>query len=43
MDNQLAIFEENPIRRMEHNGGIYFSVTDVIRILSESTNPKSII
>jgi DNA-damage-inducible protein D len=40
MDNQLAIFEENPIRRMEHNGDIYFSVIDVIKILSESTNPR---
>lgn len=40
MDNQLQIFEEQPIRRMEQNGDMYFSVIDVIRILSESTNPR---
>ena len=40
MNNQLSVFKDNPIRRMEHNGDIYFSVTDVIKILSESTNPR---
>lgn len=40
MDNQLAIFEAHLIRRILHNGDIYFSVTDVIKILSDSTNPR---
>ena len=40
MDNQLAIFEDNPIRQMEYNGEMYFSVTDIIKILAESTNPR---
>ena len=38
MNNQLAIFENKPIRRVEHEGEMYFSVVDVIDILTETSN-----
>ena len=41
MDNQLAIFEQKPIRRMEHNGEMYFSVIDIIEILTDSPKPRN--
>ncbi len=41
MENQLVVFEENRIRKVEHNGEIYFSVIDIVGILAESTNPQS--
>jgi DNA-damage-inducible protein D len=40
MDNQLEIFENKPIRRMEHNGEMYFSIVDIIEILTDSPNPS---
>jgi DNA-damage-inducible protein D len=40
MDNQLEIFENKPIRRMEHNGEMYFSIVDIIGILTDSPNPS---
>jgi DNA-damage-inducible protein D len=40
MDNQLAVFENSPIRRIEHEGEMYFSIIDIIEILTDSTNPS---
>ena len=40
MDNQLTIFEQKPIRRVEFEGVIYFSIVDIIEILTESTAPS---
>jgi DNA-damage-inducible protein D len=40
MDNQLAIFENKPIRSTEYNGEIYFSIVDIVSILTDSPNPS---
>jgi DNA-damage-inducible protein D len=40
MENELAVFEQNTIRRVEHNGEIFFSIVDIIEILTESVNPR---
>jgi hypothetical protein len=36
----LAVFQEKTIRRTWHNEGWWFSVTDVVGVLSESANPN---
>jgi DNA-damage-inducible protein D len=41
MDNQLAVFEQKPIRRIEHEGEIWFSIVDIISVLTESPDPKN--
>jgi DNA-damage-inducible protein D len=41
MENQLAIFENKPIRRVEHAGEMYFSVTDIIAVLTDSPKPTA--
>ena len=41
MEAQLTPFEGQQIRSAEVNGEMYFSVIDVIGILTESTNPQS--
>jgi DNA-damage-inducible protein D len=41
MDNQLAIFEQKPILKVEYNGEMYFSIVDIIPILTDSTSPKT--
>ncbi len=41
MNHQLAIFEQKPIRRIEHEGEIYFSVVDIIGILTDSVVPRN--
>jgi DNA-damage-inducible protein D len=41
MDNQLAIFEQKPIRHIEHEGEIWFSIVDIISVLTESPDPKN--
>jgi DNA-damage-inducible protein D len=41
MENQLLAFEQKEIRRAELNGEMYFSIIDIIGILTESTNPQS--
>jgi hypothetical protein len=33
-------FEGKKIRRIEHNGQWYFSVIDIIEVLTESNNPR---
>jgi DNA-damage-inducible protein D len=40
MDNQLEIFESKPIRRVEYAGEMYFSIIDIIEILTDSPNPS---
>jgi DNA-damage-inducible protein D len=40
MDNQLTPFEGIEIRKIEHNGEWYFSVIDVIGVLTESVSAK---
>jgi DNA-damage-inducible protein D len=41
MENQLAIFEKKPIRSAEHNGEMYFSIVDIIEVLTDSTSAKT--
>ena len=41
MDNQLAIFEQKPIRSAEHEGEMYFSIVDIIEVLTDSTKPSN--
>ena len=41
MDNQLAIFEQKPIRSIEHEGEIWFSIVDIIGILTDSVVPRN--
>ena len=41
MDNQLAIFEQKPIRSIEHKGEIWFSIIDIIGILTDSVVPRN--
>jgi DNA-damage-inducible protein D len=41
MDNQLALFEQKPIRQVEHEGEMYFSVVDIIGILTDSVVPRN--
>jgi DNA-damage-inducible protein D len=40
IENKLVIFEGKKIRRTLHNDEWYFSIVDVIEILTESTIPK---
>jgi DNA-damage-inducible protein D len=40
MENQLAIFENKPIRRLEHEGEMYFAVIDIISVLIETASPS---
>jgi prophage antirepressor-like protein len=41
MNNQLAIFEQKDIRRVEHEGEVYFSIIDFIGVLTDSPSPKT--
>lgn len=38
--NKLVVFEDKKIRRIFHNGEWYFSVIDIIEVLSGSSNPR---
>lgn len=38
--NKLVVFEDKQIRRIFHNGEWYFSVIDIIRVLTESSDPN---
>jgi DNA-damage-inducible protein D len=40
MDNQLEVFDNKPIRRVEYNGELYFAVIDIISVLIETTSPS---
>jgi DNA-damage-inducible protein D len=37
---KLVVFEDSQIRRLFHNGEWYFSVIDIIAVLSASSNPR---
>lgn len=39
-NKELVLFENNKIRRKEYNGEWYYSIVDIIEILSESSNPR---
>lgn len=39
-NDNLVLFESSKIRRIEHNDEWYYSIVDVIEILSESKNPR---
>jgi DNA-damage-inducible protein D len=39
--NQIAVFEQYAIRSTAHNGETYFSIVDIIGILSDSPNPSN--
>ena len=40
MDNQLAVFEQKAIRQTAHNGETYFSIVDIVAVLTDSPNPN---
>ena len=44
MDEQdkIIVFQEKQIRRVWHNNEWYFSVIDVIEVLTETSNPNTI-
>jgi DNA-damage-inducible protein D len=39
-NSKLSLFEGKKVRRMIHNGEMYFSVIDAVEILSDSSIPK---
>jgi DNA-damage-inducible protein D len=39
-DNQLAIFEQKHIRSVQHEGETWFSVIDIVEILTDSKDPR---
>lgn len=39
-NKELVLFENNKIRRKEHNGEWYYSIVDIIEILTESNNSR---
>ncbi len=40
-NNELILFEEKPVRSIEHNGELYFVVNDVLQILTDTADVKS--
>jgi DNA-damage-inducible protein D len=38
-NNSIVLFQEQQVRRVEHQNEWYFVVTDVIQVLTDSTNP----
>jgi DNA-damage-inducible protein D len=40
MKNELTVFENKAIRSVEHNGEMYFSIVDIIEILTDSPTPS---
>lgn len=38
--DKLVVFEDKKIRRIFHNGEWHFSITDIIEVLSGSSNPR---
>ncbi len=39
-NNKIVLFQEKNIRRIEHNGEWWFSVVDVIAVLTDSSQPQ---
>jgi DNA-damage-inducible protein D len=40
MEHNLAIFEEKKIRHLVHESEMYFSVVDIIQVLTDSVSPR---
>ncbi len=40
MDNQLTVFEQKNIRQTTHEGEVYFSIVDIIEVLTDSKSPR---
>ena len=40
VNKQIAIFQNKEIRRVIHNDEWWFSVTDVVKVLTDSSNPR---
>ncbi len=40
-NNKLVLFEDKPVRHVEHNDDMYFVVNDVIQILTDTVDVKS--
>src|SRR3989344_7218854 len=40
-ENKLAVFDGKNIRKIWHDEEWYFSIVDVVRVLSESENPRN--
>lgn len=40
ISNKLVVFEDKKIRRLWHNGEWYFSVVDIVEVLTESSNAR---
>ncbi len=40
MTSELTVFENKAIRSVEHNGEMYFSIVDIIEILTDSPTPS---
>ena len=41
MENQLTVFENKAIRSVEHNDEMYFSIVDIMEVLTDSSNPSN--
>jgi DNA-damage-inducible protein D len=41
MENQLTVFDNKAIRSIEHDGEMYFSIIDIIGVLTDSPNHKT--
>lgn len=37
---ELTVFEGKRVRSIEHNGDLYFSIIDVIEVLTDSPQPS---
>lgn len=40
VNNKIIVFEDKKIRRLLHNGEWYFSVIDIVEVLTDSSNPR---
>jgi DNA-damage-inducible protein D len=40
LQNKLVVFEDKKIRRIFHKGEWYFSIIDIVEVLTESPNPR---
>ncbi|HEX4839965.1 MAG TPA: Bro-N domain-containing protein [Rhabdochlamydiaceae bacterium] len=40
MGNKIAVFEDENIRRIFHKGEWFFSIIDIVRVLTESSDPS---
>jgi hypothetical protein len=40
VEDKIAVFEDKKIRRIFHQGEWYFSIIDIVEVLSESPNPR---